>query len=175
MFSKDGKTRLTTVIFWTSVILLLVVGKTAARKFSEVRHFQKYGMNEAQLANKQRLEALALAERERKANVIQTTLGDFNFELVPEPGHSSKRGILNNAEIEIVVVCESREICDTILKRITEARNEITNALTPLGREELLSRDGKKRVKRTVVERLNKWLGQDGLVIDIFFNRFVIT
>ena len=56
---------------------------------------------------------------------------------------------------------------------LDQVRNQITNVLLPLERDQLLSREGKKKLKKALIERLNVWLPK-GKVDDVFFSKLLL-
>ena len=174
--SRDRRTRHGILVFWGSLILLGVVASHGWRSYTEFRHLQKYGMNEADLSAKLRAENEAEREKQARLHTVLVTIGAFNIELAPpKGGQRLAPGVMNMAEIEITLECETRDACETIQARMVETRNQITNALTPLERDELLSRDGKGRIKRRVIDRVNAWLTTEGKVRDLYFSRLLLT
>ena len=174
--SRDRRTRNGTVVFWLSCFILVFVSASAWKSYSQYRYFQKHGMNEAQVAVQLRNELEAEKIKEAKLHTILVPLGAFTLELAaPKANQGLPRGMMNVAEIEITLECETHDACETIQARLIEAKNQVTNALTPLERDELLSREGKNRIKRRVLDRLNSWLPTEGKVRELYFSRLLLT
>lgn len=92
-------------------------------------------------------------------------LGRFNVEVRPAVG---SEGDFQSAEIEIVIECDSKETRYFIEDNMPRVRDQITNVLLPLERDELMTRDGKKLLKKKLLDRVNAWL-PEGQVIELFF------
>ena len=122
------------------------------------------------------LEAEKILEREqekaKKHNSI-LNVGVYNIELKPIEGKSSAPGILNTAEIEIIVECDSRETCDTMEEQLAVVRDQVSASFAATDREELMSPLGKQAIKAEVRKRLNVWL-KKGEIRNVYFIRQTI-
>ena len=122
---------------------------------------------------------LELRDKARDRDIKDRTysLGEFTLELAPVPGAQPYRGVLQQAEIEIMVECDSVPTCAYISKYLPVVRNQVTNVLTPLDRREILTRDGKRRLKKAVIDRLNAWIGtaQGGAIRQVHFTKLLLT
>ena len=107
------------------------------------------------------------AEEAKRRNTTMV-VGVFEMEVVEGNMRSP-----NSAELEIVVECDDKPTCDHIQKNGTPVRNEILSALSPMSREELLSREGKARLKRQIIERLNAFV-PSGKIENVYFTRLVV-
>ena len=100
-------------------------------------------------------------------------IGDFMVELKPPAEQKRRRGVMNMAEVSIVVECDARQTCAFIRSREAKARDEITNVLTALERDDLMSVDGKRKIKKALIDRLNGWL-PTGKIEHLYFQKLII-
>lgn len=122
-------------------------------------------------------EAEALAKKlgdEEKLRSSIVTMGRFTLELNPLPGQKLSHGIMNMAEVEIVLLCDSKKTREFVESHYTYARSLMVTALVAMDREELLSHDGKKKWKSILMKVLNHWL-KDGEVVDLYFARLIVN
>lgn len=101
-------------------------------------------------------------------------LGIFDIEIKDSTRPARMPQGWGTAEILIVIECGSKETCDYIQDYIQKARDEITTVLTVMERQELLSPEGKARLKKQLLDRLNGWLKR-GKVENMYFTRLVIS
>ena len=79
---------------------------------------------------------------------------------------------LDMAKADIVVACDSTTTCDYLEKYIDYVKDQIIKAIGShqLDREELLSFEGKQKIKEEILKRLNNWL-KHGEVKEVTFTR----
>ena len=65
---------------------------------------------------------------------------------------------MNMAEVEIQVQCDKKETCDFLDGQSAKVKDEVTQVFTAMERDELLSKEGKKKMKRKIIDRLNLFL-----------------
>jgi flagellar basal body-associated protein FliL len=119
-------------------------------------------------------EFIAKQAEEAKRRNTTLNLGDFIVELKFAPGEVRPRGVMNMAELQIVIECDVKETCVYIDTNLVQVRNELTNVFVAIDREEVMSLEGKKRLKKILMERLNMWLPK-GRVQSLFFAKFVVA
>jgi flagellar basal body-associated protein FliL len=101
-------------------------------------------------------------------------LGQFTLELKPVPGQERVHGVMNMAEVELVVECDNPESCGYVLSNLTQVRNQVTNVFVEIEREDLLSKEGKRKIKRALMEKLNRWLPK-GRIENLYFSKVVVS
>jgi flagellar basal body-associated protein FliL len=90
------------------------------------------------------------AEEARRRHTTML-LGEFVVELKQIAGEKKISGSLGLVELEIVIECDIRETCQYIAQNIIQARNQVTNVFTALDRDEFMTLDGKKRIKKALM------------------------
>jgi flagellar basal body-associated protein FliL len=101
-------------------------------------------------------------------------LGTFTIELKPIPGARPAPGVMNLAEIELQAECDEKETCDTLEEELARARNEVASVFTAMARDDLISKEGKRQLKKKIQDRLNGWLPK-GRVEEIYISKLVIN
>jgi flagellar basal body-associated protein FliL len=173
LLSKDRPTRRMSLLFYLSVLgafLILVIGSVS---YYQERKARQHG-EEALRAAEQMNEFFKRQSEIAKKKSAQMKLGNFTIGLKLPPGQRRVKGVSNMAEVELTLECDSRETKDYIESHIEQAKGQVTNAFTAMYREELMSKDGKDRLKKIILDRLNAWL-PDGKVTDAFFTRMLIS
>jgi len=108
------------------------------------------------------------------AEKTHVSLGRFTVELKISPNQPRIPGLLNLADLEIEVDCDSVSTCAFIEKRMVHVRNEVTITFSPMDKEDLLSKDGKQRFLNDIVQRLNRWL-PEGSIKQAYISWLVIN
>lgn len=117
---------------------------------------------------------------EAKLRHSTQSLGVFSIELKAPPkdadGNTPKRSksVMDLAEVEIIVECDEKETCDFIEDRMPLVRNEVTGLFTAMERDDLLSREGKRKLRNKIQAKLNLWL-PSGKVQNIYFTKLIIS
>jgi flagellar basal body-associated protein FliL len=146
--SEERDERRMARLFLVSSALSLFVAIAGGMAVALMRGFAG-GNSDAYLdPDRERLARLAEIERSR---VEPYTLGYFEIELNPR----KEDGTLEIAEFELVAQCLQREACDFLERNPDIIRSEIGAVLVPMPRDEVLSRDGKEKIKKTILQRLN--------------------
>jgi flagellar basal body-associated protein FliL len=117
---------------------------------------------------------LSRQAEEARLKYTMQTLGTFTVELAPVPGRKAAPGVMNLAEVEVVVECDVKETCAYIDDRQPDARSQLVNVFTVLDREEVLSREGKRRLKKRLIDKLNLWLPK-GKIENLYFSKLVLS
>ncbi len=116
----------------------------------------------------------SLDEEPSKNGLPTFTIGKFNIELKGPKNGKRVRGLLQIVEMELVVECDTKKTCAYIEQNIAPVRGEVTDVFTPIDREEILSREGKRRFLREVIDKINNFL-PDGKIENIYINKMVIS
>lgn len=178
--SPDAPTRRMSVFFFVSLAGVLALASWNAQRMFHERSERKA----AELAVQRETEARLLAERqegslekeaeESKKHVSMLDLGDFTITLKPLPGQKAAHGMVNMAELDLVVECDTPETHAYIEENMVQVRNQITDVFVTYDRGELLTREGKHILKKKLLERINGWLPK-GKVQNIFFSKLVVA
>ncbi len=194
--SRDRITRRYARIYWLSILGVLVssvwgyqrvqrimADRDAARELAALiaeapeMPIEAWAKFEGIEGARRRMLELRDKARDRDIKDRTYSLGEFTLELAPVPGAQPYRGVLQQAELEIMVECDSVPTCAYIAKYLPVVRNQVTNVLTPLDRREIMTRDGKRRLKKAVIDRLNAWIGtaQGGAIRQVHFTKLLLT
>lgn len=170
--SPDRLTRWFSMLFFLSLIGLITVGVLGVRRYTNLQSAKE-------LLTAQSDSARNMGDFIRKQSEIAKLkfntqpLGKFIVELKPIEGAQPVAGVLNMAEIEITVITDNRDTCSYLDDNLAIARNEVTNGLVGLERDDVVTREGKRRLKHALIERLNNWL-PSGKVEELYFSRIVV-
>ncbi len=172
LIKGDFATRIMSLAFLISFAAGIYVLVAGTLFFMEKQH-----IDPSSLASHEQAENLAeLFDKEAKAARYKYSLiklGSFTVKL--ETNVTKRvRGFSNIAEMDIVLLCDSKETRNFIKKHLVRVRDVVSKALIGIEREELLSRDGKRRLKKEIEEKVNNWLPQ-GKVEDSFIERLLVT
>jgi flagellar basal body-associated protein FliL len=170
--SPDQPTRRMSIFFFLSLVGMAIVVGVAAKRFYDLKHEQFMAQERAMEAKMGEFFAKQAEEAKRKGTT--QSLGQFILELKPIPNQRQVPGVVNMAEVELVAQCDERDTCTYIEENIARVRNEVTNIFVAFDRDELLSREGKKRIKKSLLDKLNLWLPK-GKIEEIYFSRLVIS
>lgn len=175
LFSPDRPTRRMALGFALSVIGIVAVIVIGGKYFIDLRR-QLHALSDTGEQGKNLGEFIKKQSEEAKRKFSSQNLGAFTVELKGPDGKPAKAapGVMNLAEIEIVVDCDEKETCEFIEDRMPVVRNEVTNILTAMDRTELLSKDGKAHLRSRIITRLNMWLPR-GHIEALYFNKLVIS
>jgi len=113
------------------------------------------------------------AEEAKRRNTIQD-LGKYTFSVKKPEGAPKVSGVIHMGEIELFAECDVRETCAYVDENMTSVRNHVTSVFVDLERGEILTREGKRRLKKQLLDRLNVWLPR-GKIKNIFISRLVIS
>jgi len=171
--SPDKPTRNAAAVFVGSLcgiglVMILTVGH-----IYQVRKELRDQMNQSNAA-KNLDEFIKKQAEEAKKQFTMQSLGTFTIQLKPIDGQKAGPGVMNLAEIDVQARCDEKETCDSLKEGLAQVSNEITTALGPMDRDELMTKDGKLHLKKKILDRINAWLPK-GKVEDIYFSRLVIS
>lgn len=151
-------------VFLVSSAVALFVAVAGGMAVALVRGFGGGGRHAPLNPVKTRL-ALLAEEALKKNNTF--TLGAFEVELTP----AKQDGTPFLAEFELVAQCLTQEACDFLERHPDLVRSEINAVLLPMPREEALGREGKDKIKKTIVQRLNAII-PIGHLEGVYFTQF---
>ncbi len=172
LFSIDAPTRKMSTVFIFSLIGILSVFYLALDRYwmskrGELRHQSKELGNRFEELVRKRSE-----EAERRASVM--SVGSFTLDLKEDTTQVMGTGIANMAELEIIIYCDGRETRNFIQSHLIEVRDQISHAFIGLSKDDLMSREGKKRIKKTILKILNAWMPH-GKVSDLYISKLIIN
>jgi flagellar basal body-associated protein FliL len=101
-------------------------------------------------------------------------LGTFTVELKEVPGHAGAWAVMNLAEVEIFIECDGSETRSYLDEHLTLARDQVTGVFTALNREDLMTREGKAKLRRLIIKKLNEILPQ-GKVEELYFSKLLVS
>jgi|GEM_PF-2172929 len=169
--SKDGPTRYMARVFLLSLIAMALVFYGVFRLY-QLSHLQT---NPAGSVSEHLGQFLAKEAEESKFDLKELDLGAFTIELKPDAsGAKPGPGVRNLADVQIVLECDNDETRSFIVENQIQARNQVTNILTPLDRDYLVAKEGRDKLKKLLIRGLNEWLPQ-GKIKDIFFPRLIVN
>ena len=173
--APDLKVRARTLLFLLSLTgALILLGAAGARFYEGVK--ERREVERQRDASRSMTEFLTRQAEEKRRRVFTSNLGEFTFELIhgaSEEGDSNPAGVTGLAEVEVIVECDSAETCEIIDRGLASVRDLVTTAFTEVSRDELIQKDGKLRIRKAIVDRVNQGLPR-GKVVNAFFGRLVI-
>ena len=182
VFSSDPSERLASWVFLLSTlggVFFLSVGVWWAiqenRAIERAQGGGEAGKNLAHFLKQQ-------ADDAKKDRVMTVSLGlftvDLSSKLPAKSVETSRRlGVVQAAEIEIILECDSQEACVAIGKLIPQARSEVVGLMAGMDRDELLSREGKRKLRKMIQDRINQWMSGaeiSGKVENVYIGRLVV-
>ncbi len=171
-FSGDRPTRRMSLFFLASLVSVLLVLGIAWNRAREVRLERQRIAAETE-ARLQKEAAEKLAEENRRKDTVRS-LGHFTIQLRKDPDAPRRPGVQNLAEVEVVIECDYNSTCSYVKEHGVEARNLLIELFSDVDRRELLSRDGKDRLKRAISRKLNRWL-PEGKIQNVYFPRLIVS
>jgi flagellar basal body-associated protein FliL len=172
LISNDRPTRRMAVLFFISLLCFLSLVTFVLKRYWDSR---KEMLIAEALIHAQKVSEVIKKETEqarRKASML--SVGRFTLELKDAPDQKLSGSQENMAEVDLVILCDQAETRDYLEHHLVQLRNEMTGVFTALDREELLSRDGKRKLKSLLIQRINDWL-PEGHVEDIYFSKLLIS
>jgi flagellar basal body-associated protein FliL len=171
--SPDKATRNGAILFVVSLCGIAFVMGLAGMHVWEDRKNIQVQMNQSE-QGKNLDEFIRKQAEETKKKYSMQILGTFTIQLKMIEGQKPAPGVMNLAEIEIQAKCDVVETCQALEDGSAQVRNEITSSLGPMDRDELLTKEGKRRLKKKLLDRLNAWLPH-GKIEDLYFSKLVIS
>ncbi len=174
IFSKDRPTRQMALLFLFFLLGTVSVSIVAIKHYLEFAERREKAISLAREQEAKNLgEFLRKQSDEAKHRFSTIVLGTFNIDIKPSPDETGSYRSSNMAEVEIVLLCDHRETRYYIEENLAQAKNQVTNVLLPQTRDELMSREGKRKLKKMIIEKINTWLPK-GKIEDLYFNKFLI-
>ncbi|MGZ3687227.1 MAG: flagellar basal body-associated FliL family protein [Bdellovibrionota bacterium] len=174
VFSEDPGTRWMSLAFTLSTICLVIVFVTGVHHWFFATRSKLRNLHSVAAEGNKINDFINKEAKQSHAIASMIALGTFTVELKKMPGTEGAYAVMNLAEVDLALQCDDPETRNFIDNHLAETRNQITNLFTAMEREELLSRDGKRRIKRQIMRRLNDWLPK-GKVEDLFFTKLVVS
>jgi hypothetical protein len=186
LISSDRVARRMAFFFFFSVIGVVVVIYGLAKNFSEKsaqRSFQESGFQDIGVVeDKTLLELQRLREglggSKKEDEIIDEyavfSFGKFLIDIQLAPGERMTPGMVNMAEIEIVVQCNRESACKYLKENQVRARDQLVPVFTNIYREDLLSLAGKNELKKAIIQALNEWFPEGFHALDVFFSQLLI-
>jgi flagellar basal body-associated protein FliL len=172
LVSNDRPTRRMAVLFFISLSCSLSLVTFVLKRYWDSR--KEMLIAEARIRAKKVSEIIMKETEEARRKASMLSVGRFTLELKEPPDQTASRGQDNMAEVDLVILCDQAETRDYLEHHLVQLRNEMTGVFTALDREELLSRDGKRKLKSLLIQRINDWL-PEGHVEDIYFSKLLIS
>lgn len=173
--SPDWSTRLGSFLFLGFFIATLFTVGVGLRFVAQQREMRKSeaAKNDPELQKARDLQAKKAQDEARKKNTF--VLGNFNASLKTPlaPGGQGGNRPLNSVELEIVIECDALATRHYIEENIIPAQHQAASALNELTEADLMTAEGKRKLRRTIMYKLNTWLPK-GRVEDIFFSHVVV-
>lgn len=180
LVSPDGPTRRMSLFFFVSLAGVVTLGILTVQRNMRLKEARLAAeVAETEEAEARSHEAALLGKTvAAEANphaLSMLNVGQFTIELKPIAAQDKHAGgFMNMAEVELVIECDSKETHDYIEENLVAARSQITDIFLSMDRDELLSRDGKRKLKKRLLERLNGWIPR-GKVQNVFFSKLVVA
>lgn len=175
---KEERVMARVAVSGTALALFLVIlGIVYMIAVKDRMHPDDIAENERQRIYIEQQEAMA----KQKKTVI--TLGVFQLEIkrakgeIPEVADPGARLVLPPqlmAEFELVAECAMPEACSFLERNGDLMRSEVNAVLLPVDREEVTTRDGRDKIKKTITQRLNA-LVPVGQIEGVYFSTFMVN
>jgi len=172
LFSNDPPTRRMSFLFILSFIGFLGVSSVVIQRYWSAK--KEVALRESQRMAKRLGDYVKKETEETKRRASVITMGSFSMELKNPLGRTPANSKVDMAELEVVLLCDDKETREFIEENMVKVRNQMSNILTAVDREELMSRDGKKKMKRLIIRRLNEWLTH-GKIEDLYFSKLLLN
>ncbi|MBI4925818.1 MAG: flagellar basal body-associated FliL family protein [Bdellovibrio sp.] len=173
IFARDLSFKLISFLFLGSLFGIGLVGVFSYELYQKRIKHQKQ-LSQAELTAKHLGDFFEKQIFHAKRRYTLVELGDFTLELKPLANQKTIKGVLNMAEIELVAECDTKETCSFVETHLLHIRDQLTNVFLAIDREELISKDGKKRIYQTIIDRLNGWLPK-GKIQNIYVMKLIVS
>lgn len=170
--SPDRPTRRMSALFLASLIGLFLVSGVGIHRYREMQRIRGSAKEEETARNLGEFLKKQAEEARQKASLLD--LGVFSIELRASKGQKPIPGVVNMAEVEITLECDSKQTRELVERNQAKVKSAVTNALTAVERAELMSRDGKKRIKKSIIDRINESL-PSGKIEEVYFTKLLLS
>jgi hypothetical protein len=179
----DKKTRVVTYFFFFFFLLSFLLAGANLYYWIKIKPSLKAGHGVSEPGNQK---GKGEPKRDAHGNIIDDgvevskkglptfSLGKFTIEIKVKKGAAPIRGALNVVDITIEIECDVKETCAWIKDNLIPVRSEITSVFVPQDREEIMTREGKRRLLREVLEKINHVIPK-GKVENIYVTRMIVS
>ena len=175
LFSPDRRTRRVARYFVLSVLGVAGVLIAGGVHLKELRDQMEMQLTNTGDQGRNLGDFIAKQAEEAKRKFSIQSLGTFTIEIKAPDGQTRRPpGVMNLADLEMAVQCDSKPTCDFVEDRMSQIRNLVTDVFVPMDREELLSREGKHRLKKQIMDKINDWLPR-GKIQDLYIDKLIIS
>jgi flagellar basal body-associated protein FliL len=171
VLSPDPPTRKMAVLFILSFIGLVSVGSVLMQRYWAEKKVTL--VKEAQRVAKRIAEHIKKDSEQIKLRASVISLGSFTWEIKETVSAKRSPGSISSAEVEIVLQCDSIDTRDYIQENMVKVRDQLSNIFTSVDRAELMTREGKRKIKRTAIRRLNEWMSH-GKIEDLYISKLIM-
>ena len=172
--SPDPLTRRMAHFLVLCLMGIVIIGFYASRRIAFFRHFGKNMTIGSDEQAKNLGEFFAKQSSLNAARLVTVAMGSFVVELKEPANYKKIPGYMNMAELDIVLDCDVRTTANFIQEHMPQARDQMTNVFIATEKDQFLSSEGKKRLRRALLEKLNAWLPK-GKVKELYFNKLLIS
>jgi flagellar basal body-associated protein FliL len=165
-------------LFFLSLVGVASVGVITVRRNARVERERLAHEQALREEEARRAEEAALLGGHEVADGAQASsmlnLGLFTIALKPVAERPTTGSFVNMAEVEIFAECDGKETQEYLEENLAQARNQLNGVFLSVDREELLTRDGKRKFKKRILELLNGWLPH-GKIRAVYFSKLVVA
>ena len=174
LWSSDGPTRRMSFLFFLSLFLGVTIASWGLKRYQIHLAEQRVQLSEAEKVAWHAQEVLKQQQDDTRILNSQILIGTFQVELTPAPGEKKIRGMRYVADLDVVVVCDDKPTREHIQENLLAARGQVSSAIVPMQRADMLTREGKNHLKRVIQLKLNAWL-PFGKVEEVHFTRLILN
>ncbi|MEK6705976.1 MAG: flagellar basal body-associated FliL family protein [Bdellovibrionota bacterium] len=170
--SGDMVTKLVSGLFFLCIFTSVVTVLLFFQRF--YLHYSSSELSQSRAQVSQNLGQFMQKQSEHaKQRYSEVVLGAFTVDMKPSDENEADGG-LTVAELEITIQCDSKDTRYFIEERLHDAQDQVVGVLASVQREHLLTKTGKKKLKKAMLDQLNVWL-PSGEVIDLFFSKLIMS
>ncbi len=170
--SPDPETRRMGWLFIFSVLGVLLASAMVVKRLTSITETWRQSRRESAMLKQQQEEAIHNQQDAAKNGATTVDLGRFTVAL------KNSRDL--QAEVGIGLVCDVVACKQYLESNQVRVRNEVITQLAAIERDQLMSGDGKRVIKKQLIERLNRFLDEGeekhprGQVQELYFSRLFI-
>ncbi len=161
-------------LFFFSLFLGVTTASWGIKRYQIHLAEQRAQLSEAEKLARHAQEILKRAQDDARIHSSQILIGTFQVELNQAPGEKKIRGMRYVADLDVVVVCDDKPTREYIQENLLAARGQVSSAIVPMQRADMLTREGKNHLKRLMQLKLNAWL-PFGKVEEVHFVRLILN